>query len=90
MYEKLFISIFSALHTKHHHDHGDNAKRAKEIAEKIVAHIFKTSPKNNTITSSSVTLLVYHELKKHGLLFADHYKFYSETRLKTIHESFGN
>lgn len=84
MYEKLFISIFSALHTKHRSDHGDNAKLAKEISEKIVTNVFKSSPKNNMITSSELTLLVYRELKKHGPLFADHYKFYSETRLKTI------
>lgn len=84
MYEKLFVSIFSALHTKHHSDHGNNAKLGKQITERIVENIFKSSPKNNSITSSDLTLRVYKELKKHGPLFADHYKFYSETRLKTI------
>jgi transcriptional regulator NrdR family protein len=85
-YEKLFVSIFSALHTKHRNDHGDNAKLAKEISEQIVVDVLRSCPKGNIITSTELTLSVYKQLRKHGPLYADHYKFYSETRLRTISE----
>lgn len=84
MYEKMFISIFSALQTKKNNDNGDNAKQAKKIALLVTQKIIQETKKGNEVSTKTLIITIYNELKKHGKLFADHYMYYSEYRLHTI------
>lgn len=83
MYEKMFISIFSALNTKKNNDNGENAKRAKQIAALVINKIIQELRKGNEVSTKTLIIVIYKELKKQGRLFADHYIYYSEYRLQT-------
>lgn len=83
MYEKMFISIFSALNTKKNNDNGENAKKAKEIAALVISKIIQEIRRGNEVSTRTLIITIYKELKKQGRLFADHYIYYSEYRLQT-------
>jgi transcriptional regulator NrdR family protein len=80
MYEKVFISIFSALNTKQNSDNGTNAKHAKAITESVIKKIIEHQGKE--VSTKMIIVMVYCELKKQGRLYADHYAYYSEYRLQ--------
>jgi transcriptional regulator NrdR family protein len=83
MYEKTFISIFSALNTKKNNDNGTNAKLAKEITLSVIRKIIQEQKQGRIISTRLLIITIYKELKKRGRLFADHYIYYSEYRLQT-------
>lgn len=83
VYEKLFASIFAALHTKKNSDNGDNAKRAKKLSAHVIEKVYGNSFGNKDVRTSALIILIYKELKKSGQLYADHYIYYSDFRLQT-------
>lgn len=81
VYEKLFVSIFSAINIGKKRDNGDNAKLSKKITEKIMKKLFSGAT-NKNVTSKAIIESVYAELKKINQAYADLYVSYSDYRLK--------
>ena len=84
VYEKLLVSIFSALNTKANSDNGTNAKLAKDIADSVIAKVIQQQAEKTGMTTRAIIIAVYRELKKRGRLYADHFAYYSEYRLQVL------
>jgi len=80
IYEKIFTSIFKVINTGKNRDSGDDAKLAKKISEHVIEKLFSIS-NNRVVSSKSIIELVYKELKKINLSFADIYIAYSDYRI---------
>lgn len=82
-YEKLFVSVFTAINAKKNSDKGDDAKLAKKISEKITHKLFAVSS-DKLIESKKIIDLVYKELKRIDNSYAGRYMTYSDYRLKAL------
>lgn len=83
IYEKLFVSIFTAIDGRKHRDNGDNALLAKRVAETVVEKLLAL-PNLEELSTGDIIRAIYAVLIDEDPLHAERYAYYSEYRRAVV------
>lgn len=79
VYEKLIISVFTAIDGGKHRDNGENAMRAKRVAETAIGALL-SRPNLEELSTADIIRAIYTVLIDEDPLHAERYAYYSEYR----------
>ena len=88
IYEKLFVSIFSAVDGQKNNDHGDNALLAKTITDQIIHSLIADFRIKKEVPTSKLIVEAYEVLRDTDIAYSDRYLYYSNYRrtiVETLH-----